>query len=58
CDQRQRHAFGNRDRVMRIAPIREQIIPSGLGVAARHGWQQTATAHLARYHTLLEPDHA
>ncbi|EJC69415.1 MSMEG_0565 family glycosyltransferase [Rhizobium sp. 1AS11] len=41
-----------------VAPIREQIIPRGLAVAARHGWQQTATAHLARYHTLLEPDHA
>jgi hypothetical protein len=41
-----------------VAPIREQIIPRGLAVAARHGWQQTATAHLARYHALLEPDHA
>jgi glycosyltransferase-like protein len=41
-----------------VAPVREQIIPRGLEIAARHGWRQTAIAHLARYHTLLEPTHA
>lgn len=39
-------------------PIRRRLLPAGLAVAARHGWQKTAEAHIASYLELREPAHA
>jgi glycosyltransferase-like protein len=41
-----------------VAPVRERVIPRGLEVAARHGWQRTAAAHIDPYQRLLEAAHA
>ncbi|WP_341486848.1 MSMEG_0565 family glycosyltransferase [Pararhizobium sp. A13] len=41
-----------------VAPVRERVIPRGLEVATRHGWQQTAAAHIGPYQRLPEPAHA
>lgn len=39
-------------------PSRRQFIARGREVAARHGWPETARAHLAIYESLREPLHA
>ncbi|MCF3640443.1 MSMEG_0565 family glycosyltransferase [Rhizobium sp. TRM95111] len=41
-----------------VEPVRMRVVARGLAVAARHGWEATAAAHLVPYERLLEPAHA
>ncbi|NKN37460.1 MSMEG_0565 family glycosyltransferase [Agrobacterium sp. a22-2] len=55
CDPRNPASIAEAMMLSLAEPIRRRLLPAGLAVAARHGWQKTAEAHIASYLELREP---
>ncbi|MGO4194866.1 MSMEG_0565 family glycosyltransferase [Rhizobium sp. YAF28] len=58
CDPHNAASIAEAMAISLMPPVRAGLIPRGLKLAAHHGWQRTAAAHLQAYETLKEPAHA